>query len=76
MGDYCRGGVPGEECGGPVCVLFMQRAEVFGGSAKVPFKLGGRGLKAFNWVGEVFTVWAREITWVKWGREVASEKFD
>ena len=76
MGDFCTDGVPGEECGGLVCVLFMQRAMVFGGLTEVPFKLGGRGLEAFNGVGEVFTVWAREITWVKWGRKVTGEKFD
>ena len=58
--------------------LHFAHAEGLGvwGSAEVPFKLGGRGLEAFNWVGEVFTVWAREITWVKWGRKVTSEKID
>ena len=76
MGVFRTEGVPGEECGGPVCVLFMQRAVVFGGSAEVPFKLGRCGLEAFNRVGEVFTIWAREIKWVKWGRKVTIEKFD
>ena len=61
MGDFRTEGVPGEVCGGPVCVLFMQRAMVFGGSAEVQFKLGGRGLEAFNWVSEVFAIWAREV---------------
>ena len=76
MGDFCSEGVPGEECGGPVCVLFMQRAMVFRGSAEVPLELGRRGLEALDWVSEVFTIRAREITWVKWGREVTGEKFD
>ena len=53
----------------------MRSAVVFGGSAEVPIKLGGRGLEAFNWVSEVLTIWAREITWVEWGRKVTSEKF-
>ena len=61
MGDFGMEGVPGEECGGPVRVFFVQRAVVFWGSAKVLFELCGRGLEAFNWVGEVLTVWAREV---------------
>ena len=76
MGNFSSEGVPGEECGGLVCVLFMQRAMVFRGSAEVPLEHGGRGLEALNRVSEVFTIWAREITWVKWGRKVTSEKFD
>ena len=76
MGYFRSEGDPGEECGGPVCVLFMQRAMMFCGSAEEPLELGGRGLKALNGVGEVFPVGAREITWVKWGRKVTGEKFD
>ena len=76
MGDFRSEGVPGEECSGPVCILFMQRAMVFWGSAEVPLELGDRGLEALNWVSEVFTIGAREITWVKWERKVTGEKFD
>ena len=42
----------------------------------MPLELGGRGLEAPDGVGEVFTVGAREIAWVKWGRKVTGEKFD
>ena len=33
-------------------------------------------MEAFDWVSEVFTIWAREVMWIKWGREVSSEEFD
>ena len=61
MGDFGMEGVPGEECGGPVRGFFVQKAVVFWESAEVPFELCGSGLEAFDWVGEVFTVRAREI---------------
>ena len=76
MGDFRSEGVSGEECSGPVCVLFMPRAMVFRGSAEVPLELGGRDLEALDWVSEVFTVGSREIAWVKWGRKFTGEKFD
>ena len=76
MGYFRSKGDPREECGGPVGVLFVQRAMVCWGSTKMPLELGGRGLEALYWVSEVFTVGAREIAWVKWGRKVTGEEFD
>ena len=46
------------------------------GSTEVPLEIGGRGLEALDWVSELFTVGAREIAWVKWGRKFTGEKFD
>ena len=48
VGDFLMEGVPGEECGGPVRVFFVQRAVVFLGLAELPFELCGRGLEAFD----------------------------
>ena len=76
VGYFRLEGVPGKECGGPVGVLFVQGTMVFWGSTEVPLELSGRGLEALNWVSEVFTVGAREIAWVKWGRKISGEKFD
>jgi hypothetical protein len=41
----------------------------------VPGKICGGGLEAFNRVGEVLTVGAREVVWIKWG-EVSGKEFD
>ena len=53
--------VPGEEFRGPVCVVVVQRAVVFLGSAGVPLELCRGGLEACDWVCEVFAIWAREV---------------
>ena len=44
MGDFGMERVPGEECRIPVCVVVMQGAVVFWGSAEVSLKFGRCGL--------------------------------
>ena len=67
VGDFGMECVSGEECRGPVRVVVVQRAVVCLGSAEVPLELCRGGLEAFNWVCEVFAIWALKVMRVEWG---------
>jgi hypothetical protein len=50
---------------------FRVRALVVRGAAVVALVLAGSGLKALDWVRDVFAVLSRKIMWVQRGREFA-----